>query len=127
MRPENLFMTEDGVLKLGYFGFVTQAEYYSKKKTEWIGIRSFAPEVFEGEYVMKSDLWSFGIVLIELLGITPYDRCDPYFLPDTIRRGMLPFNESESESEKLIDFLKKCFVKDVNARWSVNELMNVCA
>ena len=44
MRPENLFLTEDGVLKLFFFGFVTQAEYYSKKK-EWNGIRSFAPEV----------------------------------------------------------------------------------
>ena len=119
MRPENLFLTEDGVLKLFFFGFVTQAEYYSKKK-EWNGIRSFTPEV-----CMKSDLWSFGIVLMELLGIIPYNGYESSELPDEIGCGKLPFNESEIESEELKDFLKMCFVKDANARRSVNKLMQV--
>ena len=115
-------MTEDGILKLGLFGLSTQAAYYSKKKTECNGIRSFAPEVFEGEYDMKSDVWSFGIMLVEMLGIIPYDDSDSYDLPDTIRRGELPFSEFEIESKELIDFLKKCFL---NERWNVNELMHV--
>ena len=57
----NLFLTEDGVLKLGYYGLISQAECYSIKKTECDGVRSFAPEVFGGKYEMKSDLWSLGI------------------------------------------------------------------
>ena len=69
----NLFLTEDGVLKLGYYGLTTQVECYSIKKTDCEGLRSFAPEVFEGEYEMKSDLWSLGIALIEVMGIRPYD------------------------------------------------------
>ena len=44
----NLFLTEDGVLKLGYYGLTTQAECYSIKETNCDGIRSFAPEVFKG-------------------------------------------------------------------------------
>ena len=45
----NLFLTEDGVLKLGYYGLTTQAECYSIKEMDCDGIRSFAPEVFRGE------------------------------------------------------------------------------
>ena len=60
----NLFLTEDGVLKLGYYGLTTQAECYSIKETNCDGVRSFAPEVFKGEYGMESDVWSLGIALI---------------------------------------------------------------
>ena len=60
MRPVNLFLSEDGVLKLGYYGLTTQAECYSIRKTGYEGIPSFAPEVFNGDHEMKSDVWSLG-------------------------------------------------------------------
>ena len=120
----NLFLTEDGVLKLGYYGLTTQAECYSIKMTECDGVRSFAPEVFEGEYEMASDVWSFGISLIEMMGITPYVESEnddlPIMYDDDLR---LPFDKNAIESEELLDFLKKCFLK--KERWSVNELMDV--
>ena len=72
MRPVNLFLTEDGVLKLGAYGLTTQAECYSIKKKKCDGVRSFAPEVFKGEYEMKSDVWSLGTALLELMCIRPY-------------------------------------------------------
>ena len=50
----NLYLTEDGVLKLGYYGLTTQVECYSIKDCD--GVRSFAPEVFGGEYEAKCDL-----------------------------------------------------------------------
>ena len=81
MRPVNLFLTEDGVLKLGYYGLTTQAECYSIKRKDCDGIRSFAPEVFRGKYWMQSDVWSLGIVLVELMGIAPYYGNDNGNLP----------------------------------------------
>ncbi|KAK8831598.1 hypothetical protein WA577_000476, partial [Blastocystis sp. JDR] len=71
VRPVNLFLTEDGVLKLGYYGLTTQAECYSIKRKDCEGVRSFAPEVFRRKYCWQSDVWSLGIVLIELMGIRP--------------------------------------------------------
>ena len=119
----NLFLTEDGMLKLGYYGLMTQAECYSIKKMDCDGFRGFAPVVLKDMYKMKSDVWSLGIALIEMMGVTPYIGYKTYDLP---MRGYhrLPFDEHDIESPGLVFFLKKCF-KDVKNRWSVSRLMNV--
>ena len=119
----NLFLTEDGVLKMGYYGLTTQAECYGIKGMNCNGIRSFAPEVFRGKYGMKSDVWSFGIALLELMCIRPYYWRDNDYLPTMNGCLWLPFDKNAIESEELLDFLKKCFLK--KERWSVNALMIV--
>ena len=122
----NLFLTEDGVLKLGYYGLTTQAECYSIKKMECYGVRSFAPEVFKGEYDTKSDVWSFGIALVELMGIAPYSSSDPEILKHDMYKGYLSLYDVYAiKAVGLIDFLKKCFRKNRRKRWGVNELLNV--
>ena len=121
----NLFLTEDGVLKLGYYGLTTQTECYAIRKTDCEGVRSFAPEVFEGEYEMKSDVWSLGIALIEMMGMTPYYWCDNGHLPTMDDDFRLPFHDEDIESANLTDYLKKCFEERVSERSSVNELLNV--
>ena len=125
MRPVNLFLTEDGVLKLGYYGLTTQAECYSIKRKDCKGIRSFAPEVFKGGYGMKSDVWSLGTVLVELMGIIPYSWCDDDSLPTMNDDYEPPFKRNTIKSSELVDFLKKCFEERVSERWCVNELMDV--
>ena len=120
----NLFLTEDGVLKLGAYGLTTQAECYSIRKTDCYGVHSFAPEVFEEEYGMESDVWSFGIVLLEMMGMMPYTAYENDCLPTKKRDLRLPFKEEDIKSAQLIDFLKKCFLKK-EERSSVNELLNV--
>ena len=125
MRPENLFLTEDGVLKMGYYGLTTQAECYRIKGTSCDGVRSFAPEVFRGEYGMKSDVWSLGIALIEMMGIRPYVGFGNNYLPTKRGRFELPFRKRDIKSVELAGFLEKGFVERVSERSSVNELMNV--
>ena len=124
MRPVNLFLTEDGVLKLGYYGLTTQAECYSIKGVDCEGLRSFAPEVFKGEYEMKSDVWSLGTALLEMMGIIPYCEYDDD-LPTMNDDFDYPFDVDDIESEELADFLEKCFETEVDEEWSVNELLNV--
>ena len=121
----NLFLTEEGVLKMGYYGLATQAECYFIKKTECDGLRSFAPEVFEGKYEMESDVWSLGIALIEMMGITPYVEYEYNRLPTMNDDYEPPFNKDTIKSSELADFLEKCFEERVSERWSVNELLNV--
>ena len=125
MRPVNLFLTEDGVLKLGYYGLTTQADCYSIKETNCDGIRSFAPEVFKGAYEMKSDVWSLGIVMLVLMGITPYSDYDESELPTMNDDYELPFDVDGIESAELADLLQKGFEERVSDRWNVSEFMNV--
>ena len=125
MRPVNLFLTEDGVLKMGYYGLTTQAECYSIRRTDCDGVRSFAPEVFIGEYEMKSDVWSLGTALMELMGITPYYWYKYNRLPTLNGDFESPFKADTIKSSELADFLKKCFEERVSERSNVNELMNV--
>ena len=124
MRPVNLFLTEDGVLKLGYYGLATQAECYSIKNWKCDGVRSFAPEVFRGEYEMKSDVWFLGTTLMELMGITPYVDSENGCLPTNDDVLMHSVNVEGIQSAQLAHFLKKCF-RNAYFRWNVIKLMNV--
>ena len=121
----NLFLTEEGVLKLGTYGLITQAECYSIKEMYCDGVRSFAPEVFEGEYGMKSDVWSLGIALIGMLGVTPYVGYENDRLPTKEGDYELPFDEDNIRSSELVDFLQNCFEMEVDGRWNVNALLYV--
>ena len=120
----NLFLTEDGVLKLGYYGLTTQAECYSLNIVHCDRFLRFAPEVFEGEYEMKSDVGSLGTTLIQMMGMTPYYRYknDRFLTMDLDFES--PFYKDTIKSSELADFLKKCFLK-TKEKSSVNELMNV--
>ena len=125
MRLVNLFLTEDGVLKLGYYGLTTQAECYSIKGRDCEGVRSFAPEVFKGKFKMKSDVWSFGIALLEMMGMVPYVMyCNHRLLIKNVR-SKLPFDKCDIKSEEVIDFLYKGFANRVVRTLGVYELLNV--
>ena len=119
----NLFLTEGGVLKLGYYGLTTQRELYSIKGSDWVGVRTFAPEAKRGKYEMKSGVWSLGMALIEMMGIIPYSEWDNTIHKENGSAG-LPFNSLTIKSDELLSFLLGCF-QWVNERRSVKELMNV--
>ena len=121
----NLLLTEDGVLKMGTYGLTTQAECYSIKRKDCEGVRSFAPEVFEGVYGMESDVWSFGTALLELMGIRPYCRYKNNSLPTMNGCFGLPFNIDTIKSSQLDVFLKKCFAVRFLEEWGVSDLMDV--
>ena len=112
-------------VELGCFGLMTQAIWYLKENIKYDGIRSFAPEVFTGDYGMKSDVWSFGACLFELARVEPYHGECRVNSPEGISISSFPFKAIAGMSEVFVDFVKKCLVKDVNERWSVSELMDV--
>mgnify|MGYP004621400109 FL=1 len=113
MRLKNLLLSASGVLKLGCFGLMTQAIWYSKENIKCDGIRSFAPEVFTGDYGMKSDLWSFGACLFELARVEPYHGECPVNSLEGVSISDFPFKAIAGVSEVFVDFVKKCLVRDV--------------
>lgn len=75
MKPANLLIDSSGSLKIGDFGFaikMTEARLQTKFS---IGSPIYmAPEALKkNEYSYKSDIWSIGIVIYEILtGDTPW-------------------------------------------------------
>lgn len=115
------------MVKLGYYGLTTEEECYSKEKMTVEGIGYCAPEVFEGGYGMKSDVWSLGVLLFKAMtGVFPFSgHCE-----EAIPKATDPFDilaDSGIHSTELVVFLQKCLAKDVNERSSVSELMDVSA
>ena len=126
MRPANLFLSKPGVVKLGYYGLLSE-ECYSKEKMEVERVGYCAPEVFEGGYGVKSDVWSLGVLLFKAMtGVFPYSS----HREEAIPKATDPIDilaDFGIHSRELLDYLQKCLVKDVNERSSVSELMDVSA
>ena len=76
---------------------------------------------------MKSDVWSLGISLIEIAeGMNPFEGFTIYAITRIVcSDAPLPSLSSEKWSAEFVDFVNKCLVRDVNERWSVEQLMNV--
>ena len=121
----NLFLTEDGMLKMGYYGLTTQLECYSLKIMDCNGVRSFAPEVSRKQYEVRSDLWYLGVALVEMMGVSPCVESKLRGLPYYSGSVELPFDNDAIESSDLVDFLHNCFAVRASEEWGVNELMNV--
>ena len=109
-------------MKLGNYGLVP-VRYLN---ADIVPMENSAPEVLESGRELKSDVWSLGLALFHL-----GEQRDPFmgFVWDK-DKGWLCNNDppslsSEKWSAECVDFVAKCLVKDVMARWSVKRLMEV--
>ena len=112
---------------MGDFGLAVQLEHTCSNRSKQCGTSWYmAPEVYEGKTVLKSDVWSLGISLIEMAeGKNPFDGCSSAMVVKKVCFADPPSLNSSKWSTAFVDFVNKCLVKDVNERWSVSALMDV--
>ena len=112
---------------MGDFGLAVQLEHSCSKRNSVCGTSMYmAPEVYEEEACLKSDVWALGMSVIEMAeNKNPFAS---YTTAQVMNRvmSMPPPSLSSSEwSSDLVDFVKKCLVKDVKKRASVEALLRV--
>ena len=115
------------MIKLGDFGLAVQLEHSCSRRNTACGTSLYmAPEVYEGNTVLKSDVWALGMSVIEMAeGKHPFAGCTSAVVLNKVLNKPSPTLTSSGWSSDLVDFVKQCLVKDMNERSSVEELLKV--
>jgi len=128
IKPENVLMNSSGQVKLSDFGISRQLEKTHAFSKTFVGTVTYmSPERLVGEpYAFSSDLWSVGLILIELAtGEYPYPKTKKFIeILQSIRNlpePNLPDNGLYSNSFR--DFITRCLQKDPSKRCTAAELM----
>jgi len=123
LKPSNVLMNEYGVLKLSDFALAITLDQLSAQPPEERkkqGTPAYmAPELFteEGVPSVASDLWSFGIVLFELVtGKPPFLANTFVELSEMIQRDPVKF--PQGLGEHLVSLLQGLLMKDPAKRIS---------
>ena len=113
------------MIKLGDFGLAVQLEHSCSKRNNVCGTSLYmAPEVYEEEACLKSDVWALGMSVIEMAeSKNPFAGMTSAKIVNQVLNKPSPSLSSSGWSSDLIDFVKKCLVKDANERSSVEALL----
>ncbi|XP_063416470.1 uncharacterized protein LOC134698109 [Mytilus trossulus] len=117
LKSMNVLLDSSGRAKIADFGFSKfrhdadlKASKLSKKKSMCSSPTWMAPELLEtGEITTKADVYSFGIILWEMLTRShPYDGCSVFQILERVRLNKRPEISSNSPPD-LSSLIKKCW------------------
>ncbi|XP_026393985.1 serine/threonine-protein kinase STY46-like [Papaver somniferum] len=127
LKAANLLMDENEVVKVADFG-VARVQVQSGVMTAETGTyRWMAPEVIEHKpYDHKADVFSFAIVLWELLtGKLPYEYLTPLQAAvGVVQKGLRPTIPKQTHP-KLAELLEKCWQQDPSLRPDFSEIIDI--
>lgn len=126
IKPSNILLVKqnnDYIIKLSDFGF---ARYYDYTEDDLTGTvcgspTYMAPELLiKGKSSVKTDLWSFGIIMYEFLhGCVPYEAFTYCHLVELIKTSPIIYNRRFSS--QCIHLLKRLLKINPNERITWNE------
>jgi eukaryotic-like serine/threonine-protein kinase len=121
LRPANIMVSLNGILKVGDFGVAALLEKTPYAKTI-IGTPPYmSPEHFKGKAGYASDVYAMGIMLYEMLtGILPYYDVNPAKIEELILAGQCtpPRIHNKDIPRELNNIVLRAMAKDVENRYS---------
>lgn len=110
LKSQNIFLTKNGLIKLGDFGIAKCLNYTLEKVKTVVGTPYYlSPEIVENRpYSFKSDIWSLGVLLYELICLKmPFDASSlPMLYIKIIRGAYSPIpNNFSKELRSLVNML----------------------
>ncbi|CAD8065616.1 unnamed protein product [Paramecium sonneborni] len=131
IKPENIMFTDRDIRsepKLIDFGLSVKYDSFSYNKLKaGVGTPVYlAPEVIEGTYNEKCDVWSLGVLLFNMLiGYPPFYGRNRQELYENIQYQNLIFDRRHwrNSSDEIKDLLKRMLNKNPHLRYSAKECL----
>ncbi|GAV72980.1 Pkinase domain-containing protein [Cephalotus follicularis] len=133
LKPSNLLVNHRGEVKITDFGVSAIMASTSGQANTFVGTYNYmSPErISGGTYGYKSDIWSFGLVMLECaIGKFPYTPPEQeegwtnfYELMEQIVDQPPPSAPSDQFSPEFCSFISACVQKDPKDRRSAHELI----
>lgn len=127
LKAANLLMDENDVVKVADFGVARVKAQTGVMTAETGTYRWMAPEVIEHKpYDHKADVFSFGIVVWELLtGKLPYEYLTPLQAAiGVVQKGLRPTIPKHTHP-KLAELLERCWQQDSTLRPDFSEIIDI--
>lgn len=122
LKPENLLLTGDGILKVMDFGLAQLGE--ERYKLDYGTPYYMSPEQHDQQKVdCRSDIYTLGIILYEMLcGVRPFKGELESMISSKMSGEMTPINELVGGlPEKVCKIVDKCLMFDRESRYDSHE------
>lgn len=125
LKPQNILIDKNNRIKICDFGFSRKFDDSELLKTLCGSPLYMAPEIIKYKsYNNKSDIWSFGIIIYEILtGQMPYKANTVYELFKQINNISIIY--PYSLSNEIVNLLSKIFIHDPNLRIGFDDAFNI--
>lgn len=127
IKSDSILLTHDGRVKLSDFGFCAQVSKEVQRRKSLVGTPYWmAPELISRlPYGPEVDIWSLGIMVIEMVdGEPPYFNEPPLKAMKMIRDNLPPkLKNLHKVSPLLKSFLDRMLVRDLAQRATASELL----